>query len=475
MSFGEILVTASIDVVNGNVTSAAALRADPGSDGVSLREALLAANAEQGPVTITWSLQSDETTITLESQLPTIARAGLTIAAPPRGDGTPKITIIGPPEGYVFLTYAGAFRVSGLRILKIKRGNMIRVRATPSVLEPRPSISDVVVTDCVFDNAGVIEDGGAAVVLELAPGSTGARLANAVIAHNRFSNFNSALMVGASGDDGVFQDILIEGNYFTNTRLAVEVGAGAGNLLSGLVIRRNEFRFNMTSLVIWASLTGLSHPTFIDGTLIDGNIFEGNSRASVSLQAGVDGAIGNVVSNTTIINNLFTANIGSGILVSAGEGSARDNLIENLLIANNTLVSSTTAIHVAANESGASRNRMTNVTIVNTIFANAEGTSGDGGGVDGDVDVIQVRSCLLGNPLLVGLNGNFNADPAFTDPAGDFRPRSDSPVIDSGEACGDHDLRGYRRPADGNGDGVVRCDLGAYELAWPTRRRAVRH
>jgi hypothetical protein len=40
-----------------------------------------------------------------------------------------------------------------------------------------------------------------------------------------------------------------------------------------------------------------------------------------------------------------------------------------------------------------------------------------------------------------------------------------SPAIDAGNPCGGSDQRGVIRPADGNGDGIARCDIGAFELS----------
>ncbi|BBP81864.1 hypothetical protein PHLH8_15060 [Pseudomonas sp. Pc102] len=47
-----------------------------------------------------------------------------------------------------------------------------------------------------------------------------------------------------------------------------------------------------------------------------------------------------------------------------------------------------------------------------------------------------------------------------------LRPRS--PAVDAGiGTCTAHDQRGSKRPRDGDGDGVARCDLGAYERPKP--------
>jgi len=68
-------------------------------------------------------------------------------------------------------------------------------------------------------------------------------------------------------------------------------------------------------------------------------------------------------------------------------------------------------------------------------------------------------------------NGNISADPllgTLADNGGFTQTHSllpGSPAIDVGNPtiCPATDQRGYLRPIDGNGDGVARCDMGAYE------------
>lgn len=74
----------------------------------------------------------------------------------------------------------------------------------------------------------------------------------------------------------------------------------------------------------------------------------------------------------------------------------------------------------------------------------------------------------VGNAITAFGPGNLSGDPLFVDPAvRDYRLKPDSPAIDIGGddlLAGDAtDLGGAPRPTDGDGDGIVANDAGAFE------------
>jgi hypothetical protein len=113
--FGGLMVTNLTDVVNGTTTSITALLANPGADGVSLREALAAANNTAGADAIIFSagLFAAPRTITLTGgQLSLTDAAGTTISGP----GASLLTVSGNLNGEVFVQTAGASTIAALTV-----------------------------------------------------------------------------------------------------------------------------------------------------------------------------------------------------------------------------------------------------------------------------------------------------------------------------------------------------------------------
>ncbi len=83
----------------------------------------------------------------------------------------------------------------------------------------------------------------------------------------------------------------------------------------------------------------------------------------------------------------------------------------------------------------------------------------------------QIRTSDIEDPAFAGINGNFNADPLFVDPAAfDLRLQAGSPCVDTGDTTqvffsSTFDWRGYGalRKMDGDHDGLFEVDVGALE------------
>jgi hypothetical protein len=208
----------------------------------------------------------------------------------------------------------------------------------------------------------------------------------------------------------------------------------------------------------------------------------------------VDGATLTIINSTILRNSSKTG--GGGVLVMASNAA-----IINSTISENT-VRSSSGIGVGVG-GGLRVETGSIVTLESTTIT--ENTSDSGGGVSTGGGVIEisfrnnvisknyadggssVNNCAIGGGTeFVSAGRNLSDDTTcFLDHptdviAGDARlsslglyggltpvhmPLTGSPAIDTGgRECSRVDQRGFLRPADGNGDGVVRCDRGAVEV-----------
>ena len=248
--------------------------------------------------------------------------------------------------------------------------------------------------------------------------------------------------ISITGDEGQFLFTQIVDNTITNNSLNSASGAGISLFSAGdAEIRGNVIANNTATGLSPCTQGGGIWVVNSSGAKIVENVITGNS-------AGCGGGVywatpfdapGPKLFNNTIVDN--NAPLGAGIYASG------DN--QQVTITNNIIVESDnqTALY-CTNLRGA----LMPLVSFNNVFA-PQGAS-------------------YGNQCTnqTGINGNISADPLFVDPTSqDYRLQSTSPSVDTGDngATGpfyDIDILGNPRFVDGNGDGHVVIDMGAYEF-----------
>ncbi len=115
-----LLVASTADIVDGDVSSADALAASPGADGISLREAILALDALPGAYTIAFAPALAGGTIAVASPLPGIEGTDIVLQGLEIG-GEPAVTIDfsalpSDPESAYLVIHASQIAVYDLRL-----------------------------------------------------------------------------------------------------------------------------------------------------------------------------------------------------------------------------------------------------------------------------------------------------------------------------------------------------------------------
>jgi hypothetical protein len=484
-----LTVSTTADIVNGDVSSPAALIARPGSDGISLREVITAADHASGYEAITFAPPLAGRTITPTTFLPAFTRDNTALIGSTTADGQPAVTLDAGKNtngccAGLLGVQASDVTISHLRIVGVHVDEIaIAVRAGAPGGEL--AVHDVRIESNVLDNSGVSDLGvGVGIGTDFPgnlkrtgsptyvyPGATGASLSDITVANNVIRGFNDdGINVQLAGTNCSVSGLLIADNAFADINVgdagsegspAVELdNTFSGNNIVGTRILRNTF----TGAGSWAGIAlngGVGHANstegtpipasgnVISGTVISQNRFDGNQQAIVfNAGAGAANATGNTVLNTEISNDVFARNAPYGAIgIGGGLQGATGNRVDGVAIVNDTIAFNDGAVGF----NGASGNQITNVDAQNTIFW-SNGRDIGGSPADAAAANPTIRASLMG------------IDPRFVS-AQDFHLQPGSPATDAGTSNGAPTFDFENRAR------VGAPDIGAYEFGGAPRPR----
>lgn len=495
VSRNMVVVSTTADVVNGNVSSLSALKAKPGRDGISLREALKAADRTGGSATvyIMFSARLNGKTIEVRSELPPVHRDHLVLEGVAPNGAPARVTLDGRRArwatlGELLLVQASEVTVRWLRFtgvdprlvpsglgraaaVVVRQGRNEGIASSPG---PR-RIANVQIVDDVFDNRGIslgprrqngpLSDG--LLVGTVLRDSAGANthLSGLTVARNTFLNYNDdAVGVWESAAGDTANGVVIRDNTFDQNEYAIELAEGDnGPRQTGTQVIGNTINGGSIGITLDSSAMNGS----FDGTLIDGNSISGVQGSAINLDAqapdALGGAVGSdVISNTQIVNNVIRADLAriAGIYMAGGDTtSSPPSRVSAVTVENDTFVNEQQGSLLVA-VPGAAGNQITDLTVRNSILYDPSGAPPIA--LTGPVpnhrpDV--VTNSLISGPDWAGTNGNITGDPRFVDEAhGNYHLAPGSPAINAGTATGapSDDLGGARRDAQ--------PDIGAFEF-----------
>jgi hypothetical protein len=474
---GVVVVSTVADTVNGDVSSVSALAARPGADGISLREAITAADKTPGPHAITFAPGLAGRTIAPTGVMPALTRDDISVVGLTTSDGQPAVTLDGSSSGGggLLAVNASGVSISHLRFVGM-HGDQPAVTVHAGVPAGELAVHDVRIESDAFTNSGGFGVGiwigtdfpghlPRASRTDLYPGAVGASLTNITVARNVIQGFtDDGINVGLPGTNCSIHGLVIEDNT-----LADNTGAGSpaleldtnftGNSIVGTQILRNTFTGNWAGIHLNGTVGGFkaadgsvapSTGNTVTGTIISQNVFSGNKQGiAFNGGAGSSSATGNAVVDTAISDDVFANNTPFGAIgiLGGGDGAA-SNRIDGVSILNDTIADNQGGISFIDNSGSSAGSRISGVTIENTIFWS---NGGDLGGPDVSTVSPTVRASLM------------NTDPRFVGGQG-FHLQAGSPAIDAATPSA---------PTVDIGDGlrVGAPDIGAYEFGAASRSR----
>lgn len=383
VSVADITVTTTSDVVNGDVATVASLNANPGPDGISLREAIQATNNDPGAYTVRFAPAIAGTTIFVGSSghiFPPLTGGGVTIEGDIDGEGTPDVTLraTGPAEqtgGTGFQVSSSGNRLHALVLEGFQSGVDIRPINYP--LPSHRTFADNVVSDLVIRGPRdgiLLQFYSVACGMDKPPCETNSRWVNTTITGNTIETRQSGIHVTlafSTGDriDGLtVTDNTIRQRQRTRRdggpAIQVDLGGNATrNRVTDVLIARNSIDAVQVGgdggITVAAGLQRAQANTIDRVRILDNRVHVVGPRASsccygIDVYAGTDTwAVGfrpvnhpdgNIVRNVHVTGNSVSGSLSAGVRIMAGAGArggGSRNRVENVRIGRNVIRSTT--------------------------------------------------------------------------------------------------------------------------------------
>jgi len=379
----EIIVTNNSDASNGDTSTAAALMANPGEDGISLREAMEVTNNDPGSYSVVFDPSLAGTTIGItEFGLPGLSGGGVSIDGDIDGNGDADVTIRNASDGVLvwglFISGSSDNHLNALRLRGPFAFGVILQPPGPYLGVPLPTYetySDNTVSNMVISNVSE----GIAMRSALSPECPGSPEPQRCRTFNTWRNTTirnntiRARRMKAADDEprgirafiqnvgDVIDDLTITGNSVevvsphSDTGISLQTGGdGRKTRISNVLIARNEIEGELIAIDV-AGGTNRAQETLVENVRVIDNRarLTGGSQGSsqgIVVQSGSDTppfAIGppirylddNRVRDVLVRGNVISGDIRwSGIAVTAGQGNGgRRNLTKNVRIIDNVV------------------------------------------------------------------------------------------------------------------------------------------
>lgn len=442
-----LIVTNTSEEINGDLSSPAALIATPGPDGISLREAIAAADASAEFDIIRFDPALSGEQITTVQGAPLIQQGNLLIDGDIDSDGNPDIIL----DGTNSLSDSG-FHVYGGSNVFI-RGFIVRnfgkhaVSITPVPANGKPAVSGIIVYQndlssamntvelnmwqmdhTAIRNVEIVENnlhdsgGGVAVYAGMGDGASNNQVEGVKIISNIINNpgYYNAIFISPASWNGlsnnVIRDVEIRGNHMSNhinTTILIDASNQANcnnNLTENILIADNWLDGQDVTIEVLSESGMYSFGNQLTNIAITGNVI---SSGGIQFSGATgEGAHDNAISNVLIERNLIHNCSANGIYLTAGTGGAHHNTLKQVTLRSNVVYDNNDAgILVRGDYDTSPNNTIDDVTITNqTLVNNGNPNSWWASGIN--IDTKDVSNTITGvsftNSILWG-NAGYDA------------------------------------------------------------------